>query len=127
VLILPRVFQDDTPEDKVAIQPLLSQIVLYPLSEFDGKMKTMDWKSTPSFPEPSTGGGEIKWVEPEKFFDELAIILREVPPMPGEESLYATFHSVLDAATKDPKVKQVLTQTAITAEKDLMGPLFEFP
>jgi hypothetical protein len=126
VLILPRVFQDDTAEDKAAIQPLLSQIVLYPLSEFDGKMKTMDWKSTPSFPEPSTGGGEIKWVDPEKFFDELAVILKQVPPMPGEESLYATFQSVLDAAAKDPKVKQILTQTAVTAEKDLMGPLFEF-
>lgn len=42
----PRAFQDDTPEDKAAIQPLLSQIMVYPLSEFDGKMKTKDWKST---------------------------------------------------------------------------------
>jgi len=42
VAIFPRVFQDDTPEDKVAIQPLLNQIVVYPLSEFDGKIKTKD-------------------------------------------------------------------------------------
>ncbi len=66
VAIFPRVFQDDTPEDKAVIQPLLSQITVYPLSEFDGKMKTMDWKSTPSFPAPPSTGGETKWVIPEK-------------------------------------------------------------
>src|SRR5277367_471859 len=88
VVVLPRIFMDDTTEDKAAIQPLLSQVVLYPLSEFDGKMKTVDWKSTPSFPAPPSTGGETKWVIPEKFFDELQVILKEVPPMPGEEALY---------------------------------------
>jgi len=33
-----RAFMDDTPEDHAAIQPVLSQINFYPLSEFDGKM-----------------------------------------------------------------------------------------
>jgi hypothetical protein len=126
VAVFPRVFQDDTPEDKAAIQPLLNQIVVYPLSEFDGKMKTMDWKSTPSFPAPPSTGGETKWVIPEKFFDELPIILKQIPPMPGEEVMYTTFQSLLDAAAKDPKLKQVLTQTAIAAEKELISPLFEF-
>jgi hypothetical protein len=126
VAVFPRVFQDDTPEDKAAIQPLLNQIVVYPLSEFDGKMKTMDWKGTPSFPAPPSSGGETKWVIPEKFFDELPIILKQVPPMAGEESLYATFQSLLDAAAKDPKLKQVLTQTAVMAEKELIAPLFDF-
>lgn len=126
VAVFPRVFQDDTPEDKAAIQPLLSQIVVYPLSDFDGKMKTMDWKSTPSYPAPPSTGGETKWVDPEKFFDELQLILKQVPPMPGEEALYATFQSVLDAAAKDPKLKQTLTQTAVAAEKDIISPLFDF-
>lgn len=126
VAVFPRVFQDDTPEDKAAIQPLLSQIVVYPLSEFDGKMKTVDWKSTPSYPAPPSTGGETKWVVPEKFFDELPLVLKQVPPMPGEEALYATFQSVLDAAAKDPKLKQTLTQTAVAAEKDLISPLFDF-
>jgi len=123
--IFPRVFQDDTPEDKAAIQSLLSQVVVYPLSEFDGKMKTMDWKSTPAFPAPASSGGETKWVIPEKFFDELPLILKTVPPMPGEEAMYAMFQSVLDAA-KDPKVKETLTQTAVAAEKELISPLFDF-
>src|SRR5271156_5667689 len=126
VATFPRVFQDDTPEDKAAIQPLLNQIVLYPLSEFDGKMKTMDWKSTPSFPAPPSTGGETKWVIPEKFFDELPIILKQVPPMPGEEALYATFQSLLDAAAREPKLKEALIEIAVSAEKELIAPLFHF-
>jgi hypothetical protein len=126
VAIFPRVFQDDTLEDKATIQTLLNQIVVYPLSAFDGKMKTMDWKKTPDFPGPPSTGGETKWVIPEKFFDELPIILKQIPPLPGEEALYATFHSLLDASAKDSKLKQVLTQTAVTTEKEVVGPLFDF-
>ena len=126
VAVFPRIFQDDTPEDKAAIQPLLSQVAVYPLSEFDGKVKTMDWKSTPSYPAPPSTGGETKWVDPEKFFDQLPLILKQVPPMAGEEALYITFQSVLDAAAKDPKLKQTLVQAAVAAEKDLISPLFEF-
>src|SRR5215469_10167348 len=114
-VVFPRIFQDDTPEDKAAIQPLLSQVMIYPLTQFDGKMKTKDWKSTPSFPAPASTGGETKWVIPEKFFDELPVILKMIPPMSGEEALYATFQSVLDAADKNPKLKQVLVETAVAS------------
>jgi hypothetical protein len=124
--IFPRVFQDDTPEDKAAIQPLLSQVVVYPFTEFDGKMKTMDWKSTPAFPAPPSTGAETKWVIPEKFFDELPIVMKQIPPLPGEEALYRTFQSLIDAAASDPKIKQVLTETAIAAEKEVILPLFDF-
>jgi hypothetical protein len=54
--VFPRVFQDDTAEDKVAIQSVLSQIDVYPLSEYSGQMKTRDWKKTPSFPAPPWNG-----------------------------------------------------------------------
>lgn len=121
-----RAFQDDTPEDKAAIQSVLSQMVVYPLSEFDGTMKTKDWKITPAFPSPSAGSGETKWVIPEKFFDQLPQILKEIPPLPGEESLYRLFQSVLDAAAENPQIKETLTQVAIAAEQDLIGPLFHF-
>lgn len=124
--VLPRAFQDDTPEDKAAIQPILSQIMVYPLSEFDGKMKTRDWKKSPAFPAPAGGSGETKWVDPEKFFDQLPTILKEIPPLAGEESLYKMFQSLLDAAAEDPKIKEVLTQTAIAAENELIAPLFQF-
>jgi hypothetical protein len=127
VAIFPRVFQDDTPEDKAAIQPLLSQIMVYPLSEFDGKMKTKDWKETPVFPAPGGGsGGETKWVIPEKFFDQLPEVMKMVPPLPGEESIYGMIRSVLDAAAEDSKIKETLVQTATAAERELIGPLFDF-
>jgi hypothetical protein len=44
---MPRIFMNDTPEDRKAIQPLLNQILYYPLSEFDGKMKAKDWSKLP--------------------------------------------------------------------------------
>ena len=34
--VVPRVFQDDTPEDKSAVQSVLAGIDMYPLAEFDG-------------------------------------------------------------------------------------------
>jgi hypothetical protein len=104
VAIFPRAFLDDTPEDKVAIQHVLNQIMVYPLTEFDGQMKTKDWSKSPSFPAPAGAGkGETKWVIPEKFFDQLPTVLQTVPPLPGEEALYGTFKSVLDAAANDPQ------------------------
>jgi len=125
--VLPRIFQDDTAEDKRAIQSPLSQVMVYPLSEYTGKMKTKDWSKTPSFPAPpGQGAGETKWVVPEKFWDELPIVMNEVPPLPGEEALYSTIRSVLDAAAKNPDFKNTLVQTAVTAEEELIKPLFEF-
>jgi hypothetical protein len=125
--IFPRVFQDDTPEDKIAIQPLLSKIMVYPLSEFDGKMKIKDWKMTPAFPSPvGQGAGETKWVSPEKFFDQLPEVMKMVPPLPGEEALYTMIRSVLDAAAGDLELKATLQQTAAATEADLIKPLFEF-
>ncbi|WP_426270109.1 DUF1254 domain-containing protein [Dyella kyungheensis] len=127
VTVLPRAFMDDTAEDKAAIQKVLSQIVVYPLDKFDGKMKTMDWHKLPIYPVPaSMGGGEIHWVEPEKFFDELPVVMKQIPPQPGEESLYAMIESVLDAAGKDASIKQTLVQTAVDADREIVDPLFEF-
>jgi hypothetical protein len=126
-VIFPRVFQSDAPEDKAAVQPLLNQIVVYPLSEFDGKMKTKDWKKAPHFPMPEGGSsGETRWVEPETFFDQLPGLLDEVPPLPGEEAWYAQMRSVLHAADNDPKIDALLKRTAVRAEEELIGPLFEF-
>jgi len=125
--VFPRVFQDDTPQDKVAIQSILNQINVYPLTEYDGKMKVKDWNKTPAFPPPpGAGQGETKWVTPETFFDELPTILQVVPPLPGEESLYGLIKSVLDAAVNSAAIKHTLKQTAIEAEEDLIGPLFDF-
>ena len=53
---IPRIFMDDTAEDRAAIQPVLSQINFYPLSQFDGKMKTKDWSKLPHYPGP-----QVQW------------------------------------------------------------------
>ena len=127
VAMFPRVFQDDTPEDKAAIQSVLNQVMVYPLTEYDGQMKTRDWSKSPTIPAPAgSGKGETKWVIPEKFFDQLPEVMQTVPPLPGEESLYRMIQSVLDAAAKDPKIKATLVQTAIVADDELIKPLFDF-
>jgi hypothetical protein len=127
VLTVPRVFLDDTAEDRAAIQPLINQINFYPLSKYTGKMQLKDWKKIPVFSAPaSSGGGETKWVVPELFFDQLPAVLKNVPPLPGEEALYKWIGSVLDAAAKDPVIAQTLKETAIATEQDLLNSFLQW-
>lgn len=125
VFAIPRIFMDDTAEDHAAIQPVLSQVNFYPLSEFDGKMKTTDWSNLPQFPAPPSKG-ETEWVNPDTFFDELPAVMKQVPPLPGEEALYNWIGSVLEAAAKDPEIKQRLKETAVAAEREMITPLFQW-
>jgi hypothetical protein len=122
-MTVPRVFMDDTDEDRAAIQPLLNQINAYPLTEFDGTTKVEDWSEFPSYPAPEVEG-ESKWVVPERFFDQLPGVMDAVPPLPGEDTLYASIRQVLEAAEYDPEVKQALIEVAIESEKEVIDPLF---
>jgi hypothetical protein len=123
----PRIFMDDTPEDRRAIQPVISQIKFYPLSQFDGKMKITDWNKLPHFPAPkSSGKGETEWVNPETYFDELPAVMKAVPPLPGEEALYAWISSVLEAAVRDPEIKKTLRETAVAAEREMITPFLQW-
>jgi len=126
VFSVPRIFKDDTAEDTKAIQPALSQIQFYPLSEFDGKMKTKDWSKLPNFPAPPSTGGETKWVVPEKFYDQLPGVMKLVPPLPGEEAVYGWINSVFAAAAKDPATKEALIASFVAADKELIAPLFQW-
>jgi hypothetical protein len=122
---IPRVFQNDTDEDKKAIQPVINQIVAYPLSQFDGKMKSIKWSAAPTIPGPANkDGGETKWVVPEKFFDEFPAVLDGVPPLPGEEALYAQFRWLMELPAKNPAIKETLVAEAIAAEKEVIAPFF---
>jgi hypothetical protein len=127
-VVVPRVFQQDDPADKAAIQPLIQQINMYPLSEFDGKMKIKDWTKMRKYPSQDSGNGqeETKWVQPAIFFDELPAILKEVPARPGEEALYGQMKSILDGAAKNPHIKALLKQVALEADQKLIPPLFQF-
>lgn len=128
--IIPRAFLDDTAADRKAVQPVVSQIVAYPLSEYDGKMKTKDWSKIPKLSDPAGGkqgsGAETQWVKPEAFFKELPAIMKEVPPQRGEEALYAWFQSLLDAAARDPDVADTLAQAAVEADKEMMTEMHQY-
>jgi hypothetical protein len=122
VFVIPRVFKDDAAADTAALQPFLNQIRFYPVSQFDGTMKTADWSKSPQFPMPPTAGGETKWVVPEKFYDQLPGVMKLVPPMPGEEALYGWISSVFEAAAKDPATRQALVESFVAADNDIVAP-----
>ncbi len=118
--IIPRLFMDDTDEDRKAIQPIVNQVMVYPLSEFTGEMKTKDWAELPEFPAPNSGGGETKWVVPENYFNQLPKVLETVAPLPGEEVLYDQFKALIEVANKNLDIKKLITETAIELDKNLI-------
>ena len=129
---MPRIFMDATKEDHAAIQPALSQIQMYPLSQFDGKMKSIDWSTLPHPPMPAEASRpkystkEPPWVDPATFFDQLPEIMKQVPPMPGEEGLYRQMANLLDAAAKDPEVMQTMRETALATDEELVAPMMQW-
>lgn len=125
-VVIPRVFMDDTPQDLNAVQAVINQIDVYPLSKFDGKPKRREWSKNPTIPAPAGGSGETKWVVPEKFVDELPVVLKDAPALPGEEVRYAQIQSVLDAAEKDPKLKAAMIDEARKTEEEVITPLLQF-
>jgi hypothetical protein len=125
-IVAPRVAQDDTPEDKRAIQDVLPGIMMYPVAEYDGTMKTKDWQHLPKVAAPPAGNEETQWVSPDKFADELPAVLADAPPMPGEEARYAQVLAVLDAAKHDSVLKQAMVDGAREANEQLVKPLFQF-
>jgi hypothetical protein len=130
VFVVPRVFKDATPEDTAAVQKVIDKVVMYPLSKFDGMMKTKDYKKSPNFPvpppPPNAPKGEGKWVNPATFYEELPVVMKEVPPLPGEEALYRWIASVWDAAEKNPDTKKALVESFMAAEKEIVTPFFNF-
>lgn len=52
--MIPRIQMDDTVEDRAAIQAPIKEVMTYPLSQFDGKMKTYDYSKLPSIGEKPT-------------------------------------------------------------------------
>jgi hypothetical protein len=127
--VVPRVFLDDSSEDKKAVQSAISGIDLYALDKFDGTMKRHDWTKLPKFAPPQADGGgaaETAWVFPRTFFDQLPDVLADAPPLPGEEALYAQIRAVLAAAAGDASLKKAMADEAATVERDVIAPLLQF-
>jgi hypothetical protein len=118
--IAPRFFMNDTEEDRNKIQTIIDQVMAYPLSEFTGKMKTTEWKKLRVIKMQSTSGGEVKWVIPEKFLDQLPEVLKTVPPLPGEEGLYAQFDAFLKVMEKDPGLKKIAIEEIAKVDTTLI-------
>jgi hypothetical protein len=125
---IPRLFMDDTGADRAAIQPVINQVMVYPLSEYTGAVRTTDWAAAPTFPagDATSGDRETQWVDPTQFFAELPAVMAEVPARPGEEALYGWLESVLRAAAADPRVAGQLTAAAVDANAGLVAELFQF-
>ncbi|MGC1178569.1 MAG: DUF1214 domain-containing protein [Methyloceanibacter sp.] len=124
--IIPRVFQEDDRNDNLALQPVLQQIMAYPLSEFDGMMKSRDWSEVGSIPWIKLGDEEWTWVKPTSFFEVLPSALAAARPLSGEEALYALVRSILDAANTDRAFRKVLKDAAAEADATLVAPLLQF-
>jgi hypothetical protein len=124
----PRVFMDDTEADRAAIQPLISHVMMYPLTEYTGAMQTTDWAAAPVFPAGGSTSGEqeTQWVDPERFFAELPTVMAEVPGRPGEEAWYAWVNSLLQEAASDSRVADLLRAAAVDANQCLLADLFQF-
>ncbi|MFM0653462.1 DUF1254 domain-containing protein [Paraburkholderia sediminicola] len=123
---IPRVFMDDTPEDRVAVRSVISKVGLYPLTEYDGKVKVTDWSKLPSFGSGDASAEEIKWVDPMKFWDELPTVLEQTPPQHGEEAIYAQARALIAAAQKDPAIRAAIVDEATKTDANLVTPLFNF-
>jgi hypothetical protein len=124
----PRVFQDDTAEDRQAIQPVLELIDMYPLAAYDGRMKRQNWQKLPHFYDADGTGSktETQWVFPDTFFDQLPRILDDAPPLPGEEARYAELRAVLAAARRDRRLLAAMIDEAKATEQELIDPLQQF-
>ncbi len=109
-----------------AFQDVISLIDVYPLAEFDGKMKKHDWAKLPKFPQPESGGAETRWVFPETFIDQLPLLLDDARPQPGEKPRYAALRELIAVAQKNPELKAAMIDEATKADKELVAPLFEF-
>ncbi len=124
--IVPRVFFDDTDEDRTAVQPVIQQIMMYPISAFDGKIKSRDWANLPRVTAAAPGEAERQWVKPERFLDILAMVLADAAPLPGEGARYTQLLALLAAAEKDPSLKAAMVEALIDADEELVKPLLQF-
>ena len=123
---LPRVFFTDSAADREAALPAINGIVAYPLAEYSGESQACDWSKMRWLPNLASRGAASRGVSPDTFFDVLPEVLDDVPPLPGEEPLYARFRAMLAAAAADPAVAAEIRRAAAEAQVEEVDSLFEF-
>lgn len=124
--VVPRIFMDDNAEDQAAIQDALRGVMMYPVDQYDGTMKTTDWNNLKKVQGAEEGDSETPWVIPNKFFDALPQALTDTPPLPGEEARYAQALAVVEAAKQNPALRAAIDDETSKADAELITPLFQF-
>lgn len=127
---IARVYFDGTPEDRAAIQPLLSRIDFYQLSQFTGQPQpprnwdllpeeNAPWDLLPGFKQ------EAKFVKPIQFLAALRVVMNTVPERPVDKDYYDLCRYVLHQAIF-PFRRAIIVDAFRDAERDLINPLMEW-
>lgn len=98
-------------------------VMAYPLDEFTGESRCRDWTKLKWLPNLSNAGPAVS---PGEFLALLPELLDDVPPLSGEEPLYARFRRLLAGVAADPELAAVARAAVEEAERDVVAPLFEF-
>jgi len=123
---LPRVFFTCEPGDREAALPAVNRITAYPLEEFDGGFVETDWSRARWLPAVAGRARRSGGVTPGGFLKALPEILTDVPPLAGEEPLYARLRRLVDAIERDPAVAAEALAAAEEADDEVVEPLFHF-
>lgn len=123
---LPRVFFTAEPGDREAALPAVNRIMAYPLDEFTGRFRATDWSRSRWLPAVAGRAKRNGGVTPEKLLQVLPDLLADVPPLPGEEPLYARLRALADAVGRDPAAAADALAAAEEADAEVVAPLFHF-
>ncbi len=125
--ILPRILAAHQDRDSADALSHLEEIVIYPLRKYSGRFKTQDWTKRKWYPAIGESSRQrSKLVRPSAFFDDLRVVLDEVPPQKGEERLYQSARYVLQECDADPTFAESLRDIAEEIEESEIMPLFDF-
>jgi hypothetical protein len=109
--------------DRAAAVAAVAGVMAYPLDEFTGTPRRRDWTKLRWLPSLSR---EEHAVAPDRFLEILPDLLDDVPPLPGEEPLYARLRGLVAAVAADPALAAVAGAAVHEAEREIVAPLFEF-
>jgi len=120
---IPRVFFTASDEDRAAAVAAVSGVMAYPLADFTGGPRQRDWTKLRWLPGLTRGDNAV---DPDRFLEILPDLLDDVPPLAGEEALYARLRGLVAAIAADPAIAAAASAAVHDAEREVVGPLFEF-
>ena len=123
---LPRIFVSDSSGDREAALPAVAQVNAYPLDEFDGHMRVVDWTKARWLPDLTGKGRRGIEVSPDGFLDLLPDLLHDVPPRRGEEALYARLRRLVHLLATDPAARRDAAEAIQATDREVVSPLFHF-